>query len=404
MTIWPRSAIAIGASLLSVGALVALPGSTSPAQSPDVTTSSLPDGGVVRLHLGPSDYFRFDAPDGSGGYTPGTPAPISVAQCAATTSGVMAVQVGPANGRLGLVADGLGVRVGGEGQGQPCGQVNGTGQSLGLTLTGPLTGMFMDRAELDIEGKFDATVRADLYRGSELAGVETLDTGLLSDSGPDAGTDDNYRWVIPGPGAAPLLFDRLVLRVDPSTPNGGFSLAGGAEGTAPAPGGLGETLGTSDSLFHLVGADGVLDCGDQASTGGSGDPSATVERLDNLEGDPDDCVPVAYALDSGLEGEEQFVFLGKDLTGQVDLGPQFRMTIVWLPEAAMYPVARTTQIDTGSGAEPESAVWCGGTPAAPELPEDKLWCLSSQAAVPAGTELIQVTEGFYGVNDPRVIR
>jgi hypothetical protein len=402
MTIWPRSAIAIGASLLSVSALVALPGSTSPVQSPGVTTSSLPDGGVVRLHLGPSDYFRFDAPNGSGGYTPGTPAPISVAQCAATTSGVMAVQVGPANGQLGLVADGLGVRVTGEGQGQPCGQVNGTGQSLSLTLTGPLSGMFMDRAELDIEGKFDATVRAELYRGSELAGVETLDTGVLSDSGPDSGTDDNYRWVIPAPGAAPLLFDRLLLRVDPSTPNGGFSLAGGAEGTAPAPGGLGETLGTSDSLFHLVGADGALDCGDQASTGGPGNPSATVERLDNLEGDPNDCLPVIYALDSGLEGEKQFVFLGKDLTAQAHLLPQFTMTIGWLPEAADYPVVRMTQIDTGSG--PETAVWCGGTPAAPELPEGKLWCLSSQAAVPAGAGLIQVTESFYGVNDPRVIR
>src|SRR4029453_4602660 len=144
MKIWPRSAIAIGASLLSVSALVALPGSTSPVQTPDVTTSSLPDGGVVRLHLGPSDFFRFDAPDGSGGYTPGTPAPISVAQCAATTSGVMAIQAWPASGPPGLGAGGLGVRGGGEGQGQPCGQVNGTGQSLSLTLTGPLAGTFMD--------------------------------------------------------------------------------------------------------------------------------------------------------------------------------------------------------------------------------------------------------------------
>jgi hypothetical protein len=402
MPIWPRSAIAIGASLLSVGALVAVPGSTSPVQSPGVTTSSLPDGGVVRLHLGPSDFFRFDAPDGSGGYTPGTPAPISVDECAATTSGVMAVQVGPTSGQLGLVADGLGVRVGGEGQGQRCGQVNGTGQSLSLTLTGPLAGMFMDRAELDIEGKFDATVRAELYRGSELVGVETLDTGVLSDSGPDSGTDDNYRWVIPAPDAAPVLFDRLLLRVDPSTPSGGFSLAGGAEGTAPAPGGLGETLGTSDSLFHLVGADGVLGCGDQASTGAPGAPSATVERLDNLEGDPDDCVPVVFALDSGVEGETQFVFLGKDLTAQADLRPQFTMTIGWLPEAATYPVVRMTRIDTGSG--PEPVVWCGGTPAAPELPPGELWCLSSQNVVPAGAGLIQVTESFYGVNDPRVIR
>jgi hypothetical protein len=402
MKIWPRSAIAIGASLLSVSALVTLPGSTSPVQTPDVTTSSLPDGGVVRLHLGPSDFFRFDAPNGSGGYTPGTPAPISVASCAATTSGVMAVQVGPANGSLGLVAEGLGVRVGGEGQGQRCGQVNGTSQSLSLTLTGPLSGMVMDRAELDIEGKFDATVRADLYRGSILVGSHTLDTGVLSDSGPDSGTDDNYRWVIPATDEGSVLFDRLLLRVDPATPNGGFSLAGGAEGTAPAPRGFGAILGTSDSLFHLVGADGVLDCGDQASTGGAGNPSATVVRLDNREGDADDCEPIVYALDSGLERDTQFVFLGKDLGAQAELRPAFRWTIGWLPEAATYPVTRTTRIDTGSG--PKPAVWCGGTPEAPVLPSGTPWCLSRQTVVPAGAGMIQVTETFFGAGDPRALR
>jgi hypothetical protein len=402
MTIRPRNFIAIGAPLLLVSVLLALPASTSPAQTPGVTPSSLPDGGVVRLHLGASDFFRFDAPDGSGGYTPGTPAPITVSQCVATTSGVMAVQAGPANGSVGLVDDDLGVRVGGEGQGQPCGQVNGTGQSLSLTLVGPLAGMFVDRAELDIEGKFNAAVRGELYQGSELVGVETLATGTLSDSGPDSGTNDNYRWVLPAPDGPSVLFDRLLLRVDPSTPSGAFSLAGGAEGTAPAPGGLGEMLGTSDSLFHLVGADGELDCGDQASTDGPGVPSATVERLDNVVGDPADCVPVVYALDSGVEGETQFVFLGKDLAAQADLRPAFRVTIGWLPEAAVYPVGRTTQIDTGSG--PEPAVWCGGTPDAPELPPGKLWCLTGQTVVPVGAGLIRVTEGFYGENDPRFLR
>jgi hypothetical protein len=402
MTIWPRSAIAIGASLLSVGALAAVPASTSPAQSPDITTSFLADGGVVRLHLGKSDYFRFDAPDGAGGYTPGTPARISVSRCIATTSGVMAVQVGPAKGRLGLVDDGLGVKVDGEGEGRRCGQVNGTGQSLSLTLTGPLSGVVMDRAELDIEAKFDATVRAELFQGSQLVGVETLDTDVSSDSGPDSGARDNQRWVIPAPASTPVLFDRLLLRVDPSTPKGAFSLGGGSEGTPPARGGLGETLHTSDSLFHLVRVDGTLDCGDQVSTDDAGVPSATVERLDNLEGSPEDCEPVFFALDSTLEGEKQVVTLGKDLGAQARLQPAFTWTIRWLPEAATYPVARTTQIDTGSG--PEPAVWCGGTPDAPELPRGERWCLSNQTVVPAGAKLIQVTERFYGAGDPRAIR
>ena len=242
----------------------------------------------------------------------------------------------------------------------------------------------------------------ELYQGSQLVGVETLDTGESSDSGPDSGTRDNRRWVIPAPDAASLLFDRLLLRVDPSTPKGAFSLGGGAEGTPPAPGGLGETLGTSDSLFHVVKVDGALDCGDQVSTDDADAPSATVARLDNLEGSPGDCEPVFFALDSEIEGERQVVTLGKDLGAQAEFRPAFRWTIGWLPEAATYPVARTTRIDTGSG--PEPAVWCGGTPEAPVLPLGKLWCLSSQTVVPAGAGMIQVTETFFGAGDPRALR
>ncbi len=44
---------------------------------PAVAVGSLADVGVVRLHLGAQDFVRFDASNGTGGYTPGTPAPIT---------------------------------------------------------------------------------------------------------------------------------------------------------------------------------------------------------------------------------------------------------------------------------------------------------------------------------------
>ena len=154
---------AVAAMLALAGSILAIsPGASG--QDPPSLSDSLADVGVVRLHLGAQDYVRFDAANGTGGYTPGTPAPITASKCVATVApGPLAFTTAPSGSRLGLVADGLGVKVNAEGNGQSCGRVDGTAQTLSLALAGSLADREIDFAELDIEGKFNAQVRAELY-------------------------------------------------------------------------------------------------------------------------------------------------------------------------------------------------------------------------------------------------
>ena len=84
--------------------------------------------------------------------------------------------------KLGLIADGIGVQGRSEGNGGPCGLVNGPSQSLELSLAGQLADYEMDYAELDVEGKFGVTVKAQLYLDDVLVRTELLVTG-----GPDSG-------------------------------------------------------------------------------------------------------------------------------------------------------------------------------------------------------------------------
>ncbi len=88
--------------------------------------------------------------------------------------------------------------------------------------------------------------------------------------------------------------------------SGGTSLEGGADGTqacdaadgCPEPS-LGQSLGTTNTIFHLVDADGVLACGDTATQGGAGGtPTNSLERLNNASGS---CVPIPYNLESSID-------------------------------------------------------------------------------------------------------
>ncbi len=386
------------AAFAVAGAFLLLTGSVTPGQAQ--TTLTLPDVGVVRLHMGAdAKYVRFDAANGSGGYTAGVPSPITVSSCAATVTGPLSVTPTPAPsaGKLGLVDNELGVQVKGEGNGTPCGRVDGLSQALTLQLAAPVATKEFDYAELDVEVKFGGTVRADLYMGTQLMGTERLFTSGVSDSGPDSADGDNYRWRLPAAGSS--VFNKIVLTVDSSTPGGAFSLAGGADGTTPQPGGLGQTLGTSDSLFHLTDIDGILNCGDTVSSGSAGTPAAQLSRLANGLGN---CVAIPYILRTGFEGTSQLVQLQKDLGTQATLQPAFRMTTTWQPEPAANPITRATQIDYGSG--PQVMQWCDGTSAAPIVPTGQAWCITSQSVALVATGLVQVTEGYYGAGDPKFLR
>lgn len=396
-----RSALA-GAAVAALS--LAVVWTTAPADADEPPVFELPpfpsEEGVLRLHLGASDYFRYDDSDGAGGFTAGTAENLVVNGCnvvaplptlatlTPTPSG------GPQQGKLGLVGDALGVQVKGEGNGTPCGQVNGLAQAIDLRLgnfPGTSQPMTMDFAELDIEAKFGATVRAELYRGTTLVGTETLPSAG-PDSGPDSADGDNFRWRLPSnPSSAPVFFDRIRLSVDPSTPTGAFSLEGGGDGTAP--GTFGATLPTdqSDSVFHITAFDGVLGCGQTATENGTGGAPSVSVTLVNQTG----CQAVPYYLATSNEGGVQAIVFQK-LGGTSNV---YLTTVTWPVEAAAYPMP-PTQIRYPGG-EPHTLELCDGTYANPVPPSPtEPWCLRKTTATVAGTDLMQVVEELFGQGDP----
>jgi hypothetical protein len=370
-------AVAVGAALL--------PGAV--ASGSDSSSTAIEGGGVVQLHLGDDgEYVKFQPPSSSG--QPPILQAITSKKCVATLPPLLNITPAPPAGAVGLFDHAIGVSVAGEGSGTPCGKVDGPSQALTLSLGGPLAGNLISFAELDIEGKFNVTVLARAFQGTSLVGSEQLKTGTNSDSGPDSGDGDNYRWRIEPRGP----FDTLVLSVDPLTPNGSFSLEGGADGTAPDP--LGTSLGTNDSLFQVA-FTGVLDCGQTAPTvGGSGTPAATLARGQNPS-----CQKIEYLLRTADNGGAQSVLLEKVLGNQV--GANFTMTVVWDPEPAANPLP-TTKIDYDGpgGNPPQPVVWCGGTVGAPIPVPGQAWCLTNQQAALAGDGKVQLTERYFGFGDP----
>jgi uncharacterized repeat protein (TIGR01451 family) len=220
-------------------------------------------------------------------------------QCAPTpvsgTASLMTWSAAPATGTVGFSTHGLGVKVPGEGNSGKCEQANVPNQVLTLAINttagAPLAGRTFDYAELDIEAKFDAAINIALYDGGSQvdADPDSPGMGLVvsctssgSDCGPDDSARDNFRVRVPSSGVAP--FTEIRLWATATNTSGAVSLEGGADGTAalgvnadgsddPAVTGLGELIGTSDTIFHVaptVGLD-VTKTAD-ASTVSAGDP------------------------------------------------------------------------------------------------------------------------------------
>ena len=395
-----RKVALLGALVGALG-LVGIANRADAADPPVFTLPPFPaDLGVLRLHMGgSSDYFRYDAKSGAT-YVPGTAEPLTASSCAVVSPLPTSMTITPtpnggsSKGGVGLVVHSIGVTVKGEGNGTPCGQVNGVSQALDLKLAGQLAGLKMDYAELDVEGKFGVTVKAQLYLNGTLVRTELLPTGG-PDSGPDSADGDNFRWRLPSTTSL-VFFDEIKLSVDASTPTGAFSLEGGSDGTLPQPGGLGASLGTSDSLFHITNGDGVLQCGGSASENGTGGAPSITVTLQSGTGCQDVPFLLTVSNDNGLQAAS-FQKVGG--TNNV----YYPVTITWPVEASNYPIP-PTQIKYGDGPL-HPLVWCDGTPAAPIQPSaDEPWCLVDHHTTLAGTDQMQVTEVLYGKGDPGYIR
>jgi hypothetical protein len=251
-----------------------------------------------------------------------------------------------------------------------------------------------------------------------------------SDSGPDSGDGDNYRLRFPKVGTTAV--NCLVFKAV----TGSSSLEGGADGTGACDAldgcvepSLGQSIDdnpnanppinttTSDSLFHLVEADGALDCDDNGTNGvtqgGDGTPKTTIERFDNVDGST--CTPIPFLQDSSVSNGTdncqpsdptfaQCILFQKDLLGQQ---AQFVWTVVWEPEPGQYQES-ATEFDFGAGfnavqlCNPDD----GDLDSLPELPDNgDPFCVFDTHTVldgagPGGEPFVVVTEKYYGVNDP----
>jgi len=421
--------LAAGASFAAIAVLVlVLPASVASGDT-SVSTSTLVDGGVLRLALGTTDRLTFHEPDGTGGYetsAAGTQSITNSSGCRLAPGGdLVTFSPVPSNNSVGFVSDAIGVRGSSEGNGQPCGRIDAPNQQLILDLGGGLAGKVIDYAEIDLELKFGATALVTGFLDGTPVGAAEDYSSTGSDSGPDSADGDNYRIRFPQTGTTTV--DRLVISI--SSPTGGASLEGGADGTPPCDvedsadcagdGSLGGplNLNTTDTLFHLLEVDGVLDCGDTAPTqGGGGTPANSLERLDNVGGAA--CTAIPFNLDSSTDIEDcgenflQCVLLQKDLLGQ---NAQFFWTVTWAPEPGDYQESET-QFDFGNG--PQDLQLCeadAGGDGFPDLPptadtEDPPgavdpWCVVETSTVlqfdPVGGEtFVVVTEKYFGSGDP----
>jgi len=280
----------------------------------------------------------------------------------------------------------------------------------------------IDYAELDIELKFSGALSIQGYIGNSAVGSAQTYTSVGSDSGPDSGDGDNYRVRFPKTGTT--LVNRLVL----TATNGGASLEGGADGTqacdptvAGECGGtvgfsLGQTLGTSDSLFHLVNVDGVLGCGDSAQqSGGTGTPENDLTRENNVGGGA--CTPIPYNLESGngvtpgcTVNSPQCILLQKDL---LDQNAQFTWTVTWAPETTQYPES-PTEFDFDLDGTFQALQPCladNDNDGLPQLPPTldqndpasavDPWCIMNfQTNFDVATGLWTLTETYFGSGDP----
>ena len=406
---WAGKRRALSAIGLMVGCSVALfTASVSPASGdePDPQIQVL---GVLRLHLAGSGGTVTFTPTGA--VSPTAMQTISATgKCAATTTNGPLVVLSSTGGTqgLGLVNNGLGVR-----QKNTCGTAEGRlGGTEKLTLA--LGTAFGDHdliadAELDVEGKFNASVDVSLNGGP------VVNRTLLSasDNGPDSGVGDNDRVVLSSGQPGVKLFRTMTLAAH----TGEVSLEGGGDGSyaqfaaSGKVGSLGAQLATGDTLLRVVHefADD-LSCGesrDGTLIGGSA-TSAEVTRLENDGGG--ECEDVGVTIEILEEG----VLLDKGTTGLATGAPQdvnALVDIVWTARPAEVPMpAREINFEPGDPAGWETVQWCESwdpvTETAVHPPDARFpsgvlpWCLvDDEVELQEDGTVVQI-QRYHGEGDP----
>jgi hypothetical protein len=410
MRVTRRGRRALGAAVLVIGSSVAVVTSSVAPAAGDGPVQQVDDVGVLRLHLAESGGTITFTPTGATSPTT-TQVITATAKCAASTAGPLATLTSVAGPQgLGLVSNGLGVR-----QKNGCstaeGRISGA-ERLTLAL-GPsfADDVFVADAELDIEGKFNASLIV------ALDGAAPLSRSLVnaSDNGPDSGLGDNDRVVLSATQADVEPFRAMTL----GAATGEVSLEGGGDATyaqyqsSGRVGPIGTTLGTADSVFRLMRVHDFADdlfCQEtrNAAVIGGSATSAEVTRLANDGGQ--ECEDVGVTLEILDEG----VLLDKGTTGLNTGTPQAvnaMVEIAWTAQPAEVPLpAREINFDPTDPNGWETVQWCDSWdpvtqtavhPADARFPSGVLpWCLVDDNVVLQDDGTVVQVQHYHGDGDP----
>ncbi|HXV70197.1 MAG TPA: hypothetical protein VEB69_02215, partial [Acidimicrobiia bacterium] len=265
--------LAILAALAALAALLVPSGLALGSHDEPTDADFIDDQGVLRLQLN-SSVNQFLWNDGATDHTQ----TLVATRCEVDTAPSNLVKLA-SNRKVGTFGNSLGVKSGGA-QGVACSRVS-SGESMTFETSGVIADYEIAEVQLDVEMKMGAEVQVQTFldansletftlrsgssivsgQGTEPSGqIATSTSGTPiancrqpSDSGPDAGSLDNCRWVIKD--IKP--FDRIVF----TALAGEYSIEGGGDGTPAAAAGFG-----SDSLFFLTDVE-TLTCGGSADFG-----------------------------------------------------------------------------------------------------------------------------------------
>ena len=400
------------AAVVATGVSVAVFNSSVSPVAGEGPVQQVEDFGVLRLRLSGTTRSVTFTPTGATEPT-ATQSITTTSKCGASTSGPLVTVTSQGGTQaLGLVTNGLGVR-----QKNTCssaeGRVSGS-EKVSLALGASFgDDVVIADAELDIEGKFNASLNVSL--DGEPAINRTLQSS--SDNGPDSGVGDNDRVLLSAEQPDVDSFRALSL----SAQTGELSIEGGGDATyaqyaaTGKVGPIGTSLGTADTILRLVRvrefADDLFceETRNAAVIGGSA-TSAVVTRLPNDGGQACEDVGVTFEID------DEGVLLDKGTTGINNGDPQFvnaLVEIVWAPQDAAVPLPNR-EINFHPDEVPddfETVQWCVSWdpvaqtavhPADARFPGGVLpWCLVDEHIQLQSSNQVVQTQLYHGDGDPR---